>query len=84
MTFGREIRLLADIVFGKPEEPTKSACDYVANLEKMADMHHTACKNIAVYSDQAKARYDRQANAIYFKKVSKSGSTILSERREGN
>lgn len=59
MTFGRNIRLPADIVFGKPEEPKKSAFDYVA--------HCTARKNIAVSSYQAKARYDRQANVNCFK-----------------
>ena len=53
------------IVTGKPEEPKKSVCDYIANIrKKMADIHRTAYKNIGVNSDQGKPR---QANAISFK-----------------
>ena len=33
----------------------------------MTDTHRTARKNIGVNSDQTKAKYDRQANAVSFK-----------------
>lgn len=58
MTLRSEIWLPADILFGKPEGPKKSACDYIANIEnKIADLHRTVRKNIAVDNDQV--RYDR-------------------------
>ena len=68
MTFGREIRLPADIAFGKPEEPKQTMPNYMSKFEeKMATIHRTARQNIGIISDQSKARYDRQTNAISFK-----------------
>ena len=70
MTFGREIRLPADIAFGRPEEPKQTMPNYVSKFEeKMATIHRTARQNIGTISEQSKARYDisfKEGDQVWF------------------
>jgi hypothetical protein len=67
MVFGRELRLLCDLLFGAPPDKEQSTTVYVADLvERLHDTHHYARRHLRVASDRMKVRYDRLSNSAGF------------------
>ena len=70
MTFGREIRLPIDLIFGHPErEDSEQAYgnQYVSQLsEKINEVHEFARSRLQIASNAMKRNYDIQANLFEF------------------
>jgi hypothetical protein len=59
MVFGRELRLLSDLLFGAPHGKEQSMTDYVVDIiDRLHDIHHYARQHLKVASDLMKAPYD--------------------------
>jgi hypothetical protein len=80
MVFGREIRLLCDLMFGAPPDREQSTTDYAADLvERLHDIHHFARQHLKVASDRLKTLYDQLANSAGFQE----GDNVWLSRKRG-
>ncbi|GBL63530.1 Transposon Ty3-I Gag-Pol polyprotein [Araneus ventricosus] len=68
MLFGRTLRLLCDIIFGRPSETPSSPIEYMKNLEaRLESVHVFARERIKLASERMKTRYDSRATDHHFK-----------------
>ncbi|GFW30040.1 retrovirus-related Pol polyprotein from transposon 412 [Trichonephila clavipes] len=67
MLFGRDLRLLADLLFSQPPDALLSPEEYVEKLQaRMEEMHHLARERIGMASEKMKTRYDARATGHDF------------------
>ncbi|GBM66820.1 hypothetical protein AVEN_153735-1 [Araneus ventricosus] len=68
MLFGRTLRLLCDILFGRPSETPSSPNEYMKNLEaRLESVHAFTRERIKLASERMKTRYDSRATDHHFK-----------------
>ncbi|CAF4895233.1 unnamed protein product [Pieris macdunnoughi] len=69
--FGRQLRLPADIVTGRPPDTPESVTEYAADLRnKLHEIHEHVRASQSKISETTKIRYDRKTNHIEFKEGS--------------
>ena len=72
MTYGRELDLPVDLVYGvppSPEQPGQEPCQYVANLEEtMVKIHEIARNHMLKAADKQKREYDLKQYKNNYKK----------------
>ncbi|GFW27970.1 retrovirus-related Pol polyprotein from transposon 412 [Trichonephila clavipes] len=62
MLFGRDLRMLADLLFSRPPDAPLTPEEYVKKLQAwMKEIHHLARKRISLASEKMKTRYDAKA-----------------------
>jgi hypothetical protein len=63
LVFGRELRLLCDLLFGAPPDRERPTTDYAADLvDNLYDTHNYARQHLKLSSDRMKTLYDKLAN----------------------
>ncbi|GBL91310.1 Gag-Pol polyprotein [Araneus ventricosus] len=68
MLFGRTVRFLCDILFGKPSDTPSSPNEYLNNLEaRLVSVHAFARERIKLASERMKTSYDSGATNHHFK-----------------
>ncbi|GFX31609.1 hypothetical protein TNCV_688571 [Trichonephila clavipes] len=59
MLFGRDLRLLADLLFSRPPDAPLVLEEYIEKLQsRMEEMHHLARERIGMASEKMKTQYD--------------------------
>lgn len=79
MTFGRELDLPIDLIYGVPpgtEQPGQEPSQYVANLEKsMEKIHEIARKHMQKAADKQKREYDLKQYKTIIRRAILCGSS---------
>ncbi|GFS58353.1 retrovirus-related Pol polyprotein from transposon 412 [Trichonephila clavipes] len=66
MLFGRDFRLLADLLFSRPPDAPLATEEYVEKLQtRMEEMHHLARNRIDMASEKMKTRYYARATGFH-------------------
>ncbi|GFW66573.1 retrovirus-related Pol polyprotein from transposon 412 [Trichonephila clavipes] len=67
MLFGRDLRLLADLLFIRPPDAPLAPEQYIEKLQaRMEEMHNLATEKIGMASEKMKTRYDTRATGHDF------------------
>ena len=69
MVFGRELRLLCNLMSRAPPDKNQPVTDYTAEfVERLHSIHQIARQDLKVASNRMKARYDQLDNSASFQK----------------
>jgi hypothetical protein len=64
LVFGRELRLLCDLLFGVHPDKERTTTNYAADLvDHLHDIHNYDRQHLKLASDRMKTRYDKVANS---------------------